>query len=152
MPRFTFRFSTLLKHRRHLEWQCQRDLATRLRTQMILKNQLRTMQETISQSKLDIATSLVGKVDVDAVRRIGSHGAHMQLRGQQVVLRLAHIERDIHQARSALIDATRQRKALELLRKKHFEAWQAEQRRRETNQMDELATGAFVRKMMTGVA
>ena len=152
MPRFKFRFATLLKHRRHIELQCQRDLATHLRTQMILKNHLRTMQQTISQSKQDMTDSLVGKVDVDAVRRIGAHGAHMQVRGQQIVMKLAGIERDIHQARSTLLDATRQRKALELLRKKHFDVWQAEQRRRETNELDDLATGAFVRKLMTEAA
>ena len=150
MPRFRFRFATLLKHRRQLELQAKRDLAVHLRTKMILEGQLRNMQQSISAAKQDMAEGLVGKVDVDALRRIGTHGSHVQLRGQQIVLKLAQVERDVHQSRSKLLDTTRQRKALELLRQRQFEEWKQEQARRETNELDDRATGAFVRRLMKG--
>jgi len=152
MPRFRFRFATLLRHRRRLELQAKRDLAVHLRTKMILEGQLRGMQQSITAAKQDMAAGLVGKVDVDALRRIGAHGSHVQLRGQRIVVKLAQVERQAHQSRAALLDATRQRKALELLRQRHFEAWKTEQARRETNELDDRATGAFVRRLMTEAA
>jgi len=150
MPRFQFRFSSLLKHRRRIEQDRRRQLAGHLRTQMILRNQLRTMQQSITASKQEAADLLVGKVDVDAISRMGAYASHTQLSGQRIVMKLASLERDIHQARANLLDATRQRKALELLRQKHFEAWKTEQQRKETRELDDLANSAFVRRMIGG--
>lgn len=152
MPRFKFRFSSLLKHRRRIEQERRRQLATHLRTQMILRNQLRTMQQSITASKREAAGLLVGKVDVEAISRMGAYASHTQLSGQRIVLKLANLERDIHQSRADLLDATRQRKALELLRQRHFEAWKAQQQRQEQRELDELANSAFVRRMLGGVA
>lgn len=150
MPRFQFRFSSLLKHRRRVEQDRRRELATCLRKQMILQNQLRTMQQSISESKRQAAGLLVGRVDIDAISRMGAHASHTQLRGQDVVMRLADLEREIRRSRESLMDATRQRKALELLRQRHFEAWRAEQRRKQMQELDDIATGAYVRRMIGG--
>jgi len=150
MPRFKFRFSSLLKHRRRIEQDRRRQLAGHLRTQMILRNQLRTMQQSITASKQEAADLLVGKVDVDAISRMGAYASHTQLRGQRIVMKLASLERDIHQSRANLLDATRQRKALELLRQKHFEAWKTEQQRKEMRELDDLANSAYVRRMIGG--
>ena len=54
--------------------------------------------------------------------------------------------------RQALLDATKQRKSLELLRDKHEAQWRYEQNRRETNELDELATTRFARQVMIGGA
>ncbi len=150
MPRFKFRFTSLLKHRRRIEQDRRRQLATHLRTQMILRNQLRTMQASITASKREAAELLVGKVDVEAISRMGMHASHTQLSGQRIVQKLANLERDIHQSRASLLDATRQRKALELLRQKHFDAWKLEQQRKDMKELDDLATTAYVRRLIGG--
>jgi len=152
MAKFRFRFETLLAHRRRIEDQRQRDLAKHLRTRMILVDQIRDMQETIRQSKQEMTDGLVGHVDLTRVGQFARYSGHAAARARQIVVRLASLEKQIEQARQALVEATRQRKALEKLREKHEAQWQYEQNRRETNELDELAVTRYARQAMIGGA
>lgn len=150
MAQFQFRFKTLLAHHRRVEDQRQRELAQHLRTRMILHDQIRDMQDTIRDSKQSMADGLVGKVDLTRVGQFARYSGHAAQRARQIVLRLAGIEKQIEVARTDLLDATKQRKSLELLRDKHEAQWRYEQDRRETNELDELATTRFARRLMIG--
>lgn len=152
MAKFQFRFQTLLAHHRREEDQRQRELAQHLRTRMILHDQIRDMQDTIRDSKQSMADGLVGKVDLTRVGQFARYSGHAAMRARQIVQRLAGIEKQIELARATLLEATKQRKSLELLRDKHEARWRYEQNRRETNELDELATTRFARHLMIGGA
>ncbi|MEM8739787.1 MAG: flagellar export protein FliJ [Planctomycetota bacterium] len=147
MPTFTFRYETLLQHRRNLEDQAQRVLAERVRTQMILTDQLRAMQNTITDSKRDLGSALVGRLDLSRVGEFTRFTADATVRGRQLVARLAELEPQIAAARAALLDATRQRQALELLRERDHDRWRREQDRRETAALDEASAQAYTRQL-----
>lgn len=148
MARFRFKYETLLKHRQMIEDERQRELAQQLRTRMIMTDQLRTMQDTIRDAKRQLGSGLVGKVDLGAISQFASFSGHTAQRAQQIVIRLAEIEKKVDAARKNLLEATRQRKALELLRDRHLAQWRAEQQRREDAELDEIATQRYTRTLM----
>lgn len=148
MANFTFRFETVLKHRQMIEDEAQRELAKHLRSRMIFQDELTRMQNTIRESKHQLGEHLVGTVNLDQVSGFARFSGHVSVRAQQLVTRVAALEKQIETARARLADAMRQRKAMELLRDKHQRAWQAEQQRRDTIEMDELATQAYVRGLV----
>lgn len=147
MAKFKFRYETVLRQRKNVEDQRQRELAQHLRGRMILENQLRQMQQTIRDSKQQIGTGLVGKVDLGGIGRVAQYSAQVRLRGQQIAVELAKRESQIVDARQRLLEATRQRKALELLRDKHHLAWVSEQNRRETVELDDLTNQRYAREL-----
>ena len=152
MAKFQFKFQTLLAHHRRVEDQRQRELAKHLRARMIFHDQIRDMQNTIRDSKQSLSDGLVGKVDLTRIGQFARYSGHAAQRARQIVVRLAGVEKQIEQARQVLLDATKQRKSLELLSDKHEAQWHYEQNRRETNELDELATTRYARQMMIGGA
>lgn len=152
MARFRFKFEAVLRVRRIAEDEAQRELAGRLRERMILATHLRNMQETIVSSRHDLAEGLRGQVNLDDVAGFARYSLQVRVRAQEIVLKLAGVEKTIEAARQRLIEATRRRKALELLEQRHRERWIAEADRREAALLDELAVQGYARKLMTGEA
>ena len=152
MPSFTFRFETVLQHRRDIEDQRQRELATKMRGRMIMTDQLRTMQGDITASKHRLGESLVGRVDLSKVGEFTRFNAAATVRGRALVKRLAEVENELVVARQRLTEAMQQRKALELLRERDLAEWKRNEARRETAELDELAMQAYTREMVGGAA
>jgi len=146
MAQFRFRFETLLHRRSEIEDQRQRELAQLMRSRMIFLDQLASMQRDISGSKRRLADTLVGRVDLSRVGQFARFSGQATIRGRQLVSKLAELERHIVGARARLIDAVKQRRALELLRDRDREAWEREQRRRETAELDEIAVQRYARR------
>lgn len=151
MARFQFKLQTVLKHRLLVEEQAQRDLAQFLRHRMILMTQLRNIQETISQSKRELGQGLVGKVDMDQVAQFTRYSGQATTRAQEIVQRLALLEKQIEGSRAKLLKATADRKAMELLRNRYLELWQKEQDRRDVADLDDMASQAYIRHLTAGV-
>lgn len=150
MAKYTFRYQTLLDHRHRLEDEAQRELARHLRTRSILHDQLRGQQDTITRSKHDLSGALVGKVDLAAVGQFARYNSTVAVRARQIVSRLAGLEKEITAARDHLLDATRNRKALELLHERHLAQWKREQDLREAAELDDLTTQRYARLAMEG--
>jgi len=148
MAGFTFQFQSVLEHRRRVEDQHQRDLAQILRQKLILETQLTTLQQRITDDKSAMADSLVGHVDVRRIRQHANHSMQVTGRAQQLAVRLLAIHRQVEHARGKLLEATRARKASELLRDKHYQRWQRDQQRRETAELDDIATQAYTRRLI----
>jgi len=151
MATFRFRYETLLGHRHRIEDQRQRDLAMHMRSRMIFRTQLQDMQDTIRDSKQDMSSALVGQVDLSQVARFAGYSHQTENRGRQIVQKLAQVEWDVQQAREKLLEATRSRKALELLRDKNKRQWQRDQDRRERDALDEMAAQQYIRGQAWGV-
>ena len=150
MARFAFKLDPVLRHRRMIEEERQRALAQLLRRKLILETQVGDLQRTIVTDKRAIVDALVGKVDVMRIRQHGVHSNHVALRVQQIAIELYKLAQQLDQSRVQLLEATKARKAVELLRQKRYDRWMSEQRRDETRQADELTTQAYARRMTRG--
>ncbi len=148
MATFFFKLESVLEHRQRTEDQRQRELAQLLREKMILERQLGSMQEDISQDKRAMAGSLVGAVDVSRIRQHAVHNMQVAQRAQQIAVRLLGLHRQVEQGRIKLTAAMRARKAIELLRDRQRARWDLQERRRETAELDEIATQRFDRQRL----
>ena len=145
MPVFRFRFETLLAHRRREEEGRQRELAEVLRKQLVMRGQLSGLQSDIDGARRQLGEALSGAVDLTAVGGFTRFSAQTTLRGRQLVDRLAQLEHLILAARRALMEAVRQRKALETLRERDQDRWKRDRQRIEQAQLDEQAAQTWSR-------
>ncbi len=149
MAEFQFKLDTVFKHRQMIEDQRQRELAKVLRQRMILLDQLRQMQASITDSKRDLRDGLVGAVDMDRVAHFARYSGQTTARAHAIVAKLATIERQAEVHRAQLLQATQDRKAIERLREKQFRKWKLEQDRREAAMLDEIGVGQYAHRMMS---
>ena len=140
MAGFVFQLEPVLRQRLVAEDHEQRELAKILRKRMILMDQLRGMQQTITDSKHDLGRSLVGRVDLSAVGRFAQYSGQVELRARQIVRELAGIEQQVQQQQAKLAEAVKARRALELLKDRRLTAWRQRQERLETAREDENAS------------
>jgi len=146
MAVFKFKYQTLLDHRRTVEDQRQRELAMQMRHRMILQTQIRSMQQSISESKRQLGGALVGQVDLTSISQFARFNGQTTRRANAIVRELAVAEQRIEGARQKLLVASRDRKAMEILFDRHRDQWRLEQDRRETEQLDDLALQAHMRR------
>ena len=151
MAKFTFKLEPVLKQRQMLEDQKQRELAKLIRHRMIFHNQLRSIQSVLSDSKSQLTDGLVGEIDMTRVSQFARFSGQSQVRAQTIVRQLAGLESRIAEAQKQLVEAMRQRKALDLLRDKQYKAWKRTQQRREASRLDDLATQAYTRQVVMEV-
>ena len=148
MQAFHFKYQAVLRQREAMEQNKQRALAKLLHQRNAMFAQLREMQETISASKRQAADGLVGAVDLDAIAGIARYSASCALRGNTLAREIAQVEILVEQARNELIEASKNRQALELLRDRQRQEWDLEQRRMEAKRLDEQTTQAYAAKAM----
>ena len=148
MAKFAFKLEPVLKQRQMLEDQKQRELAKLIRHRMIFHNQLRSIQSVLSDSKSQLTDGLVGEIDMTRVSQFARFSGQSQVRAQTIVRQLAGLESRIAEAQKQLVEAMRQRKALDLLRDKQYQAWKRTQLRREASRLDDLATQAYTRQVV----
>ncbi|MAE66722.1 MAG: hypothetical protein CMJ18_20840 [Phycisphaeraceae bacterium] len=146
MARFNFRYDAVLRQRQAAENECQRDLARSLRERMVLQTQLRSMHQSITDSRHALADGLVGRVAMDRVAHFARSSGQFTVRAQQFVMRLAALEKQIQQDQHRLAEVTRARKALDVLRDRDESKWRRGQRRLEGARLDEAAIQRFGRE------
>ena len=148
MAGFVFKLQAVLKQRQAIEDQKQRELAMVMRQRMILMDQLKREQQTITASKHALGQALVGRVDLSRVGDFARYSSQTTQRAMQIVNHLAGLESKVEQARKSLVEAMRNRKALDLLKEKHQRQWQQRQDRLEAAALDELAVQRHARAML----
>ena len=146
MPAFRFKLQPVLEQRRRTERDRQRELAELLTRKRELEAQLRTEQQTIHDDKAAMADRLVGRVDVSRIRQHASHVGQVTIRARRAAGELMTLHQRIEGARSSLLEATRARRAVELLRDRQYRRWLAEEQRREAAEQDELAMQSYGRR------
>lgn len=151
MPRFRFSLDPVLRTRRLAEQGRQRTVAQIERERMELEELLRQQQMTIAQGKASLQHGLVGKIDAQGLRLHAAASIHLMRIAQRIVLELACVHRRLDAARVELLEATRRRRAVELLRQRRFEFWKAAQEKSETAMLDELAGMAAFRDQSAGL-
>jgi flagellar protein FliJ len=139
MAKFTFKLQALLRHRKNLEHDRQRELAEVQKQFVALQNELKEMNDQVTQATLDVRnTKLVGTLDLNYLAAHRRFTTAMQRKAMTLVQRMALVQRDVEAAQTALAEAAKQRKIVEKLREKQFERWQVDAARKETTELDEV--------------
>ncbi len=146
MPRFTFALEPLLRTRKRDEQTAQRDVAKIERERLALETRIRRKQHAISEGKSALQDRLVGALKMDDLRSHAAGSLQLMRDAQRIVLELAGIHKRIEASRSRLLEASKRRRAVELLRERRHARWKVGQDRIERNAQDELAIFAAARK------
>jgi flagellar FliJ protein len=146
MPaRFAFAFEALLNARRMDERNHQLTVAQIERQRLRLEDELRHAQTRIISDKEQLKTRLLGAIDAHGLRMQAAATMHQMRQAQRVVLELAGVHRRLESARAALVEASRRRRAIELLREQRYEHWKSTIVKGEVAALDELAVMAAAR-------
>jgi len=146
MARFRFKLDPLLRARQHVERQRQRAVAELERQRLALEDELRRRQAFIVAGKQALRDHLVGELAMPALRAHAGSTVQVMREAERIVLELAGVHKRLEAARARLIEAARDRRALELLREHRFARWKAEIGKAEDEALDELAVHAAARK------
>lgn len=140
MSRFRFRLQPVLDARLRAEETRRRELAEVEGERQELENRLRRRQTAITEARSEVVDSLVGTIRVDDLRAHANASLAEMRDAQRTVLELAGVHRRLETARSALAEAARERRAIELVKERRFEEWRRTLDRREQAALDELTT------------
>lgn len=138
MARFRFQLEPVLKVRKRAEERAQLALAALDRQRLELEETLRRRQEEIRREKDALRGRLVGDLDVRGLRLQAGSSVHLVRKAQQAVLALAGLHWRLGEARAALVEAARSRRAMELLRERRYGEWKAGLAKAETAELDDL--------------
>ncbi len=138
MPRFRFRLQAVLNAAEHSEQQVRRAFAQAQTAEEAARRRLDSIASALSEWENQIRAQQRGELVVSALR--GQIGAARALRkrlvGEREVLRQASRNREAVQAR--LVEATRRRRSLEILRDRLRASHEAEESARRTKATDDL--------------
>lgn len=148
MPRFRFLLEGLLKARHAAEQEKLRAVAEIERERLAIEDQLRRQQQDFAANRQELRDALVGTVNAHALRLHAASAIQQMRLAQRSVLELAGTHKRLESARAALIEASRARRAIELLRERRFELWRASLDKAEADMLDELAVFAAAKRRL----
>jgi flagellar FliJ protein len=149
MPRFVFKLEAVRRQRKHVEQQKQRELAIKQSQLVELQTALQRLHRTVSDNNEDVRRNrLIGKLDMTFLAAHRRFLAGMQRQAIEMVQRIALARRGVDDARAALAEAAKQRKAIDKLRERQYERWRAEADRRESAQLDEIGMQLAYHELM----
>ncbi len=142
MRRFRFRLETVLRHRRALLRQKQREFgeaqaeATRLQeATLAMDGRRRECQEQIRQ----VALGLMARSEM---LRLRTYSNALWLKVLGAGQKLVELRDGVEARRKAMVKARQDVRALEILREKALKQWQADADREERNFLDDLRPAA----------
>ncbi len=138
MRRFVFSLQKVLDYRQRLEEQAIRHFAEAQRRlqaeQLLLAQLIQTRQDCLMRSERR------HRLPIPMLEVEQTYLSALEERIEQQVQRVAEAEEALEARRQELVEAQRERKALERLREKHYEQWRQELLRSEQKALDDLAT------------
>jgi flagellar FliJ protein len=154
MAKFRFNLETLLDQRRRVEEGKQRDLAAIERERLEIERQILDAQRDIAAQKQDLRAALApvkGRPEVDLRSvRLQSHASlHSVASLQRLAIKLAGAHQRAERARAELLRATADRKAVELLKQRRFDAWLREENKKEAAAVDDMVNARVARERAT---
>jgi flagellar FliJ protein len=149
MAKFVFRLEAVLRHRKMIEQEKQRDLAAAAARFAEVERELKGLEGTMRETNDDVRRNrLTGRLDVGFITAHRRFLLGMQRKAVELATRLAAAQRDVDAARAALAEAAKQRMVLEKLREKQRARWREELDRKELAQLDEVGMQLAVGEMM----
>lgn len=146
MAGFRFKLDAVLRTRRNAEQAKQRVLAELHRERIALEDVLRMHQQQIEDTRGAMREQLVGRIDTRDLRGHTAATLRLMTRAQSLALELAGVHKRIDAARRDLLQASRARRAIELLRDNRYAQWKAAMQKAEDNAIDELSVAAAARR------
>ncbi|MGH7215328.1 MAG: flagellar export protein FliJ, partial [Tepidisphaeraceae bacterium] len=132
MPKFVFQLDGVLRQRKHIEREKQRELAVVQAQMAQLQIELRNLNETVQVSNDDTRRNhLTGRLDMNFLAAHRRFIISTQRKALALMHKMALVQRQLDEARKALAEAAKQRKVIEKLREKHRERWMERLSRRE---------------------
>jgi flagellar export protein FliJ len=148
MARFTFRLEPLLEQRRQRERDRQRRVAEIQRQVNALLAKVNDAQQKIAAENQTLSGEhLVGRLSLSYIAHEKRYVGSLQLLIMQALQTLALTQRSMEEARAALLEAAKARKALEKLRERQRARWRAEEERQEAGALDEIGMQLVIRRM-----
>jgi flagellar protein FliJ len=138
MARFTFQLEPVLKARLAAELDKQSAVAKLERQRMRIEQSIRRRQEMLIESKSELRSVLIGTLNTIDLRGTAASSMRIMGQAQKLVLELAAVHKRLEHARTELIEATKRRRAVELLRDRRFAQWKRELNKKEDAFIDEL--------------
>lgn len=139
MAKFRFKLDPVLEQRRRAEEDEQRAVAQIERERIALEERIRAYARAIEQEREDLRAQLSRGGDLSAARLQANASLDLTNKANRAVLELAGVHKRLDAARLRLLEAVTRRKALEVLRYKAEQRHRAEENRRESATLDELA-------------
>jgi flagellar protein FliJ len=144
---FNFRLQTVLEHRQHLEDMALNALAVRQRALHECEEHIAWLKAELNRSREELwKREQEGLAARDYVLA-NEYVTVLRLQVMRNQARLPQLQAETEKARLLLVEATKARKILEALRDRHRMEYDEEQRRAEQRVLDEVAVGAYVRRM-----
>jgi flagellar export protein FliJ len=141
MAQFLFKLAPVLRHRKNVEQEHQRDVAVIEARLNELEWQLRALDADVQRTNEHMRQNhLVGRIAPDLLAAHRRYLTATQRRALEIAQQMATVQRSLDEARLALATAARDHKILEKLQDRQRAAWQSELDRRERNALDEVAT------------
>lgn len=158
MPKFIFPLQAVLTQRLHEEKQAQQAVAVLERERLDLEARVSACQAEIRGYKDDLRALLAPieqraetdlAPDMRFVRLQTGASLHAEARTRRLAIQLAGVYQRTEKARAELRSATTRRKAVEALRDRQYEEWKRELNRKESNELDEIATIKAARELIS---
>lgn len=148
MARFIFTLQPVLEMREREEEQKKTVLAQLETNRLQIEDRIRGYQQNIELEQSSLAQMLVGKdgIDLRGARLQANAALKNRFSAQKTVLELAGLHNLITQARTELGKASAARKAVEMLKEKQRQAFEMEQRRRESSELDDISVMRHARR------
>lgn len=138
MARFRFELEAVLQHRIRLEQEQQRVVAELETSRAALESAIRSCQDGLVRERAEMRAVLAAN-DIRGARFQAGAATRLVGSAQRAVLELAGVHKRLEGARAMLLEATKRRKAVELLKDRRFEEWRQLQAKREAEAIDEMA-------------
>ena len=149
MAKFVFRLQAVLRHRKAIEQEKQRDLALAVARFAELEAQLKALESSMRETNEDVRQNrLTGRLDVAFITAHRRFLLGMQRKALELATRMAAAQKDVDAARAALAEAAKQRMVLDKLREKQHARWREELERKELADLDEVGMQLAVQDMM----
>ena len=145
---FVFRLQTVLEHRLHLEDLALNEFARRQRAQQECQRHIAWLGEELKRARLELAQREQEGMPAKDYILANEYVTVLRLQVMREQARLPMLEAASEQARLRLVEATRDRKVLETLRARHKAEYDREQLVAEQRLLDEVAVGAYTRRMI----
>jgi flagellar protein FliJ len=148
MAKFRFKLQAVLDAKLRAEERHQCRVAELEASRRRLEDGLRARQARIGESRDQLRGRLMGSIDPNMLRGQANASLAGMRDAQRLVLELAGIHRRLQGVLGELREASRDRRAVEILKERRFEDWRREQDRREQAELDETAVIRGSRRLM----
>jgi len=142
VARFAFKLEPVLRLREREERERQRAVAVLERERLRLETFIRECQRASRAERGVLRDALAegGRVDLWPVRMQAAAAGELTARAARAAVELAGVLKRIEAARAMLVEATKRRRALELLKERRHEEWRRCEAKAEFLLVDEIGT------------